>query len=79
MNALQGTIRNGQIVLDEPAELPEGTRVEVLPVEAARTTLGCARKTGRRHRRVSPRCWPAWTRSSQGGSRRKTTPRGGRP
>lgn len=40
MNALQGTIKNGQIVLDDPAELPEGTRVEVLPVEGARPTLG---------------------------------------
>jgi hypothetical protein len=40
MNALQGTIRNGQIVLDAPAALPEGTRVEVLPVEGARPTLG---------------------------------------
>jgi hypothetical protein len=40
MNALQGTVKNGQIVLDDPAELPEGSRVEVLPVEAARPTLG---------------------------------------
>lgn len=40
MNALQGTVKNGQIVLDDPAELPEGTRVEVLPVEVARPTLG---------------------------------------
>jgi hypothetical protein len=27
---LQGTINSGAIVLDEPAALPEGTRVEVL-------------------------------------------------
>ena len=40
MNALQGTIKNGQIVLDEPAALPEGTRVEVLPVEGVWPTLG---------------------------------------
>jgi hypothetical protein len=40
MNALQGAVKNGQIVLDEPAELPEGLRVEVLPIEAARPTLG---------------------------------------
>lgn len=40
MNALQGTIRNGQIVLDAPAALPEGTRVEVLPIEGPRPTLG---------------------------------------
>jgi hypothetical protein len=40
VNALHGAIKNGQIVLDEPAELPEGSRVEVLPVEAARPMLG---------------------------------------
>jgi hypothetical protein len=40
MNALQGIIRNGQIVLDTPAELPEGTRVEVLPIEGAKPALG---------------------------------------
>lgn len=36
MNALQGTIHNGQIILDVPGALPEGTRVEVLPIEAQR-------------------------------------------
>lgn len=40
MNALQGTVKNGQVVLDTPAELPEGTRVEVLPIERAWHTLG---------------------------------------
>jgi hypothetical protein len=40
MNALQGTIQNGQIVLDAPAELPDGTRVEVLPINGTRPTLG---------------------------------------
>jgi len=40
MNTLQGTIRNGQIVLDAPAKLPEGTRVEVLPMEDAPLALG---------------------------------------
>ncbi len=40
MNALQGTIRNGQIVLDAPADLPDGTRVEVLPIDGAPPTLG---------------------------------------
>jgi hypothetical protein len=35
MPPLTGTVKNGQIVLDEAADLPEGTRVEVLPVEAA--------------------------------------------
>jgi len=33
MNTLQGTIINGQIVLDAPPVFPEGTRVEVLPLE----------------------------------------------
>ncbi len=40
MDTLQGVIKNGQIVLDTPAALPEGTRVEVLPVESARPALG---------------------------------------
>src|SRR4051812_4762625 len=40
MNALHGTIKNGQIVLDSPEALPEGTRVEVLPIDAARPALG---------------------------------------
>src|SRR4051812_4804519 len=40
MNALHGTIRNGQIILDTPAALPDGTRVEVLPVAGSRPALG---------------------------------------
>jgi hypothetical protein len=40
MNALHGTIKNGQIVLDDPAESPAGSRVEVFPVEVSQTTLG---------------------------------------
>lgn len=40
MHALQGTIKNGQIVLDAPADLPEGSRVEVLPVTVAEPTIG---------------------------------------
>jgi hypothetical protein len=40
MNALQGTIKNGQIILDIPTALPEGTRVEVLPINEARPMLG---------------------------------------
>jgi hypothetical protein len=40
MTTLRGTIKNGQIVLDAPAELPEGTRVEVLPIGGTRPTLG---------------------------------------
>jgi hypothetical protein len=40
MNVLQGTIKNGQIILDVPALLPEGTRLEVLPIEEARPALG---------------------------------------
>ena len=40
MNAIQGTVRNGQIVLDNPVGLREGTRVEVLPIEARQPTVG---------------------------------------
>jgi hypothetical protein len=32
VSPVQGTIRDGQIVLDAPAMFPEGTRVEVLPL-----------------------------------------------
>ena len=40
MNSLQGTIKNGKVVLDDWTDLPEGTRVEVLPIEVARPSLG---------------------------------------
>ena len=40
MSTIMGVMRNGQVILDEPADLPEGTRVEVVPVEPARTGLG---------------------------------------
>lgn len=40
MNALQGTIKNGQVVLDAPAALPDGARVEVHPIEGDRPPLG---------------------------------------
>lgn len=33
-------MKNGQIILDAPAALPEGTRVEVLPIEGFRPALG---------------------------------------
>ena len=78
MSALQGTIKNGQIILDAPAALPEGTRVEVLPIEEARPTLGMREEDWPTTTRGSQRCWLGWTRSSRGGSRRKTTPPGGR-
>ena len=40
MIAIQGTFKNGQIVLDNPVGLREGTRVEVLPIEARQPTVG---------------------------------------
>jgi hypothetical protein len=40
MDAFPGTVRNGQIVLDEPIQLREGTRVEVLTVEAGQRAMG---------------------------------------
>lgn len=40
MDAMQGTIKNGYIVLDVPGSLPDGTRVEVLPLNSNRPTLG---------------------------------------
>ena len=35
---LEGTIRNGTIVLDQPPSMPEGARVEVVIKPAAHTT-----------------------------------------
>lgn len=32
MPTITGTVKGGQVVFDAPAELPDGTRVEVLPV-----------------------------------------------
>jgi hypothetical protein len=40
MTPIHGTFRDGQIVFDDPPQLPEGTRVEVLPLEAARPSRG---------------------------------------
>ena len=31
--SFQGTMLNGVVVLDEPAKIPEGTRVKVVPSE----------------------------------------------
>jgi hypothetical protein len=40
MNTLVGTIKNGQVVLDSPAEFPEGTRVQIMPIAQNTPTLG---------------------------------------
>jgi hypothetical protein len=32
MNAVLGTVKNGQVILDHPSDLPEGSRVLVEPV-----------------------------------------------
>lgn len=40
MNAIQGTVEHGHVLLDETDKLPDGTRVEVLPVNGVRSTLG---------------------------------------
>lgn len=37
---IQGTLKNGQVVLDEPFDLPDGTRVEVVPVTKDRPPIG---------------------------------------
>ena len=37
MNAIKGTFKNGQIVLDAPADWPEGCRVTVEPVPEEET------------------------------------------
>lgn len=40
--ALEGTVKNGVVVLDQTAQLPDGTRVELVvkEKEEAPTTLG---------------------------------------
>ena len=40
MTALRGTIAHGQVVLDKLADLPEGTPVEVVPIESESPSLG---------------------------------------
>ena len=40
MIALKGTIQNGRVVFDAPAELPEGARVDVFPVAAVQPVFG---------------------------------------
>jgi len=40
MNSLQGTVKDGHIILDFQPALPDGTRVEVLPLGRGHTTLG---------------------------------------
>lgn len=37
MSAITGTVKNGLVVLDDPAELPNGSRVVVQPLESAET------------------------------------------
>ena len=40
----RGTVKNGAIVLDKPAELPDGLKVSIRPLKASRRPTG--RKTG---------------------------------
>jgi hypothetical protein len=37
MNAITGTVKNGQILLDHPADLPDGCRVLIEPVVEGET------------------------------------------
>lgn len=45
----RGTIQNGRVVLDEALSLPDGTRVQIFKVPAARRGKGSAKRasTGR--------------------------------
>jgi hypothetical protein len=40
VDAFEGTIKDGQIILDIPAALPDGTRVEVTPIDQPAPTVG---------------------------------------
>lgn len=33
MHAVRGRVRNGRILVDEPTDLPEGTEIELVPIE----------------------------------------------
>ena len=35
MHALKAHIENGRVVLDEPVNLPDGTELEVVPIDAS--------------------------------------------
>jgi hypothetical protein len=37
MKVIKGTVRNGQVVLDRPTDLPEGSRVLVEPIAGEET------------------------------------------
>ncbi len=47
---LHGTVRNGQIVLDPPGQLPEGMRVEVVAVDLTERPDSIFRVFGRAER-----------------------------
>lgn len=40
MKMIEGTIRNGQIIADQPVPWPDGCRVVIEPVEKKEETLG---------------------------------------
>jgi hypothetical protein len=40
VNVFEGTIKNGEILLDVPVALPDGTRVEVMPLIRDTARLG---------------------------------------
>ena len=37
MNAVKGTVKNGNIILDDPADLPAGCRVLIEPISVEET------------------------------------------
>jgi hypothetical protein len=44
MEAIRGTVRNGQIVADQPVHWPDGCRVVIEPVPEDEETLGIPEK-----------------------------------
>jgi hypothetical protein len=40
MSAVKGTAPNGQVILDHPTDLPEGSRVLVEPITEEETSAG---------------------------------------
>ncbi len=62
MNAIKGTVKNGKIVLDAPADWPEGCGVLVEPVLAVGEKIGLAESEWRDDP-AALADWEAWIKT----------------
>lgn len=63
MGTIRGTIRDGKVVLDEPANWPDGTTVDVAPTEEAQHVGLSEDDQGDDPESIA--CWIAWAQSIQ--------------